>query len=147
MKLAEGDKAPAFSAEDQNGREHKLEDYKGKWFLLYFYPKDNTPGCTREACSFRDNIEKFKGKLTVVGVSGDSVKSHKNFSDKYELPFTILADPEKKILEAYGANNIIFAKRTSFLINPEGKIVKIYPRVKPDTHVEQILKDLKSLRG
>lgn len=146
MELKAGDSAPDFSAPDQNGKEHKLSDYGGEWLLLYFYPRDNTPGCTREACSFRDNFEKFKGKLTIVGISGDSVKSHKNFSDKYSLPFTILADPEKKILDAYGANNIIFAKRASFLIDPKGKIAKVYPRVSPDTHAEQILKDLKTLQ-
>jgi peroxiredoxin Q/BCP len=146
MKLKAGNKAPGFELPDQKERVHKLSDYKGKYLLLYFYPRDNTPGCTKEACSFRDNFRKFKGKLEIVGVSSNSVKSHKNFAEKYSLPFPLLADTEKKVIDAYGADGIIFAKRTSFLIDPKGVIKKIYEKVNPSTHVDEILTDITSLK-
>src|SRR3990170_8528971 len=100
-KLKAGDTAPDFSALDQKGELHSLQDHKGKWLLLYFYPKDNTPGCIKEACSFRDHYAELKKKVAIVGISGDSVKSHANFSGKYHLPFPLLADPERKIIKAY----------------------------------------------
>lgn len=134
-------KAPEFSALDQDGKQHQLADYQGKWLLLYFYPRDNTPGCTKEACALRDKFPDF-GKLmaTVIGVSTDSVVSHDKFAKKFDLPFTILADTNKEIVKAYEANG--WARRVSYLINPDGFIAKIYPKVKPEEHAAQVLKDL-----
>ena len=143
--LAVNDKAPDFKLADQNGNVLSLSDYLGRWLLIYFYPKDFTPGCTKEACSFRDNFSLYKDKLEIVGISGDSVKSHEKFAEKYELPFPLLADPDKKTIKAYGTNGIIFAKRTSFLLNPEGLIKKIYPKVDPAVHAEQIINDIDKL--
>ncbi len=142
MRLLVNDKAPDFELPDQNGTLHNNSRYLGNWLLLYFYPRDNTPGCTKEACSFRDKYYLLKQKLEIVGVSGDSVESHKRFSDKYKLPFTILSDKEKKTINDYGADGLIFAKRTSFLIDPDGKIVRIYEKVDPSIHAEEILKDI-----
>ena len=139
MKLNIREKAPYFELPDQEGKMHKLTDYKNRWLLLYFYPKDFTPGCTTEACSFRDNFSKLKERLEIVGVSGDSIESHTNFSKKYSLPFTILADPKKETIRDYGTDGLIFAKRTSFLINPEGEIEKIYEKVDPSIHAQEIL--------
>lgn len=148
-------KAPTFTLSDQNGDKHKLTDYIGKWVLLYFYPKDDTPGCTTESCSFRDNLPKF-GKLNakVFGISTDSVISHKKFADKYKLPFTLLADEEKKVVEKYGvwAEKSMYGRkyfgtlRTSFLVDPTGKIVRIYEKVKPAEHVAQVIANLKELQ-
>ncbi len=134
-------KAPDFSALDQDEKQHQLSDYKGKWLLLYFYPRDNTPGCTKEACALRDKFPDF-GKLmaSVIGVSTDSVASHEKFAKKFELPFTILADTNKEIVKAYEANGL--ARRISYLINPDGFITKIYPKVKPEEHAAEVLKDL-----
>jgi peroxiredoxin Q/BCP len=145
--LQVGDQAPDFSAQDQEGEAHKLEDYQGKWLVLYFYPKDHTPGCIREACSIRDNYGDVKKLAEIVGVSGDSVKSHASFSDKYNLPFTLLADPEKELLDSYGANGIILKKRSTFVINPQGKIAKIYDKVNPDMHAAELVADLKELQA
>lgn len=142
MKLKAGDKAPDFSLPDQEGRLHNISGYSGRWLLLYFYPRDNTPGCTKEACSFRDNYDALKEKLEIVGVSSDSVDSHKKFADKYTLPFIILSDKQQKTIKNYGTDELFFAKRTSFLINPKGKIVKIYERVDPSSHTAEILKDV-----
>src|SRR3990167_8144531 len=103
MKIKLGDMAPVFSLPDQNGKTHNLSDYKGKWVLLYFYPKDDTPGCTKEACGIRDSFGQLSTMAEVVGISRDSVKSHKKFADKYGLPFTLLSDPEAKVIKAYGA--------------------------------------------
>ncbi len=155
MELKVGQKAPSFKLPDQDGKIHTLSEYKGKWLLVYFYPKDDTPGCTKEACMIRDSFPAF-GKLDaqIVGISGDSIKSHKKFADKYNLPFTLLADEQKEVLQKYGVwqEKTLYGKkymgvvRTSFLINPKGKIVKIYENVKPETHAEEILKDLQNLR-
>jgi peroxiredoxin Q/BCP len=154
MKLKVGDKAPAFSLPDQNEKKHKLSEVKGKWVLLYFYPKDNTPGCTKEACAIRDNYSKFKRrKIQVFGVSADPVDKHKKFAEKYELPFTLLSDEEKKVLKAYGVwgkkkfmgREYMGIHRMSFLIDPKGKIAKIYPKVKPADHAEEVLADIKEL--
>ena len=140
-----GDQAPDFTAPDQNGATHQLANYKGRWVLLYFYPKDNTLGCTIEACALRDNYDGFKKiGAVVLGVSTDSVDSHINFSDKYGLPFAILADVDKKIVTAYGAAG--FAKRISFLIDPAGRIAKLYDYVKPAEHAAEVLKDLTALK-
>ena len=144
-----GSDAPAFNLQDQNGDWHKLEDYRGQWLAVYFYPKDDTPGCTTEACNFRDNIYAFKAiGAAVVGISVDDVESHKEFSDKYKLPFTILADENNEASKAYGVLRdyklIKMASRQSFLINPEGKIAKHYADVDPDTHTDEVLADIKT---
>ena len=153
MKLKEEEAAPDFTLPDQNGKEHSLSDYVGKWVLVYFYPKDDTPGCTKEACSIRDNLPDFKKlNLAVLGISTDSVKSHNKFADKYDLPFTLLADSDKKVVKEYGVwgkkkfmgREYEGTLRTSFLIDPMGLIVKIYENVKPDIHVQQVLEDFKS---
>ena len=154
MKLKPNQKAPIFKLPDQDGKIHSLEDYKGKWVLLYFYPKDDTPGCTKEACAIRDSFPDFKKlKITVLGVSTDSVKSHGKFVEKYKLPFTLLSDESKSLVEKYGVwakkkfmgREYMGTLRTSFLINPEGKIAKIYENVKPEIHAEEVLEDTKNL--
>ncbi|MFC1653356.1 peroxiredoxin [Patescibacteria group bacterium] len=145
MKLSMGDLAPDFVALDQHGKEHRLGDYAESWLILYFYPRDNTPGCIKEACGFRDDYEKLIQHASVVGVSSDSVNSHKKFAEKYSLPFVLLSDPKREMLGDYGADGLIFAKRTTFVINPEGKIAKIYEKVSPDTHSQELLEYLKSL--
>lgn len=154
MGLKINQKAPDFSLPDQDGKKHKLSDYKGQWVLLYFYPKDDTPGCTKEACAMRDNLPKFgKTKAKVFGISVDSVASHKKFTDKYKLNFTLLADEDKKVVNKYGVwqeksmygRKYFGTVRDSFLINPEGKIVKIYNKVKPEQHATEVLADLKEL--
>jgi len=153
--LKVGQKAPAFNLPDENGDKHKLSDYAGEWLLVYFYPKDDTPGCTVEACSFRDNLPKFKKlKTKIVGISGDSVERHKKFADKHKLPFTLLADEDRGVIKKYGAlaqkslfgKKYLGIKRTSFLIDPKGRVAVVYEKVKPAIHAEQVLQDLKSLR-
>ena len=153
MKIKLKQKASEFALPDQNGKTHKLSDYKGKWVLIYFYPKDDTPGCTKQACVIRDSLPDFKKlKLTVLGVSVDSVKSHAKFASKYKLPFTLLSDEDKKVVKKYGVwakkkfmgREYMGTLRTSFLINPEGKIAKIYEQVKPELHAAEVLKDMKA---
>jgi peroxiredoxin Q/BCP len=144
MKVEANMKAPDFEALDQEGKPHKLADYAGKYVLLYFYPKDDTPGCTVEACSIRDNYGELKKHLEIIGVSADTEASHKKFAQKYNLPFTLLADADKKIISAYGADGVIMKKRVSFLIGPEGIIVKVYEKVVPADHVRQILADMQA---
>ena len=142
--LKTGIKAPIFEALDQLGNSHKLKDYTGQWVLLYFYPRDNTPGCTTEACALRDNYSQFKkAGIVILGVSSDSVTSHEKFSQKFQLPFTLLADTEKKIIKAYEAGGLF--KRISYLINHQGEIVKVYEKVKPAEHAEEVLKDMKEI--
>lgn len=137
--LAEQTKAPNFTLPDQDGKNRTLTDYLGQWVLLYFYPKDDTPGCTMEACSFRDNLPAFnKLKIQVLGISSDPVSSHKKFQDKYGLNFNLLSDPEKNVLKLYGASGF-FTKRISYLIDPEGIIVKKYDKVDPKIHADEIL--------
>ncbi len=147
--LKVGTLAPDFDLVDENGTIHKLSDYKGQKVVLYFYPKDNTPGCTKEACSFRDNfsdLEKFG--IKVFGVSKDGQKSHLNFKSKYELPFTLLSDPEQIVIEDYEAlkepNDAgkRFVKRITYVIDEKGLIEKVYPKVNTATHAEDILKDI-----
>jgi len=145
-----GSKAPGFNLQDQNGDWHKLEDYSGTWLAIYFYPKDDTPGCTTEACNFRDNIYAFKAiGATVVGISVDDVDSHKEFATKYKLPFILLADEEGETADAYGVLRdwklVQIASRQSFLVNPQGVIVKHYEDVDPDTHTQQVLDDLEAM--
>lgn len=144
--LSTSQPAPSFSAFDQHGVLHRLEDYRGSWLVLYFYPKDDTPGCTREACGIRDTIRELSALTTVCGVSADSVVSHKKFADKYSLPFTLLSDPEKKMLSSYQTDGMLFAKRTTFLIDPSGIIAKIYEKVSPDSHAQMLLDDLTKFR-
>jgi peroxiredoxin Q/BCP len=153
--LKEKVKAPLFKLPDQEGREHALKDYLGKWLLIYFYPKDDTPGCTKQACAIRDAWGDFKKTgLVVLGVSIDSVKSHKKFAEKFDLPFTLLSDSEKKVVNQYGlwakkkfmGREYMGTLRTSFLIDPYGKIAKVYENVKPDLHADMILEDFKALK-
>ncbi len=154
FKVAEGQVAPQFSLPDANGKKHALKDYRGQWVLVYFYPKDDTPGCTKEACMLRDNFPQFgKVKAVVLGISKDTPASHKKFAAKYDLPFTLLADEDKKVAAVYGAwgdksmYGRIFKgmRRVSVLIDPKGKIAKLYDKVKPSEHAEEVLADLKSL--
>lgn len=120
-------------------------DYSNKWTLVYFYPKDFTPGCTTEACSFRDNFSKLNHLVTIIGISADSKSSHDKFKTDYELPFELVADTEKTIINSFGANGLILPKRVSFLINPEGKIAKIYDKVDVSKHASEIISDLTEL--
>ncbi len=144
-----------FVLNDQDGKSHRLSDYRGQWVLLYFYPKDMTPGCTTQACSLRDAMNDLKeNKLRVLGVSCDNIKSHKKFADKYQLNFPLLADEEKKVVMDYGVwveksmlgKKYMGIQRDSFLIDPDGNIAKHYVNVKPDVHVAEVLNDLKSLQ-
>jgi len=147
--IEEGKKAPAFTLPDSDGNKVSLKDFKGKKVVLYFYPKDNTSGCTKEACSFRDNMPDFK-KLdaVIIGVSPDSQKSHQKFRDKYELTFTLLSDEDKTVLEKYGVwqEKKMYGKtymgvvRTTYVIDENGKIMKVFPKVKVDGHTEEVLK-------
>ncbi len=150
-----GNKAPDFTMSDQEGETHSLTEAKGKWVLLYFYPKDDTPGCTTEACTIRDSWSAFKKTGTIVwGVSTDSTKSHAKFATKYKLPFTLLADPDKEVVGRYGVwgekkfmgRTYQGTRRTSFLIDPDGRIAKIYENVKPAEHAAEVLSDLKALK-
>ncbi len=141
--LNAGDKAPEFRLVDQRGMPHALEDYEGKYVLVYFYPKDDTPGCTKEACMIRDAYKDFaRMSVTVIGISKDSPESHRKFADKYELPFTLLSDPTKEVITAYHAKGGMFTRRISYLIGPDGKIIKSYPKVDPAAHAGEILQDL-----
>ena len=148
LKLKEGDPAPAFNAPVNGGGRVALSDFAGKNVVLYFYPKDNTPGCNKEACSFRDNYTALQKKGAVVlGVSVDPVKAHDKFAAKFKLPFPLLADEDKKIVEAYGVwgpksfmgMNFIGTHRTTFLIGPDGRIRKIWPKVKVGEHAAEVL--------
>ncbi len=148
-------KATDFSLSDQNGKTHKLSDYLGKWVVLYFYPKDDTPGCTKEACSFRDGIKELENLGAVVlGVSKDSIASHKNFAEKFHLNFSILSDEAKEVINAYGAwGKKSFMGRTfdgvlrkTVLINPQGEIAKVYEKVNPTQHADEVLMDLEALK-
>lgn len=152
MRLTVGKKAPEFSLPDQAGNIHTLQTYKGKWVLLYFYPKDDTPGCTKEACGLRDAFVRYRQTgVTILGVSADSVKKHAKFVEKYSLPFALLSDEEKKVVELYHVwaekkfmgRKYMGILRTSFLIDPTGKIAKIYENVKSEDHAEEVLADMK----
>ena len=150
MKLEEGMLAPDFTLKDSEENPHSLLDFKGKWVVLYFYPRDNTLGCTKEACSFRDRHTLYiKKGIQVIGISSDSPKSHEKFSKKYKLPFLLLSDDEKNVITDYDAMGVRFAgiklpvtRRITYLINPEGIIDKIYEKVNPETHAGEILKYL-----
>jgi thioredoxin-dependent peroxiredoxin len=149
--LKEGQTAPNFTAKNQDGKEIKLSDFKGKKVILYFYPKDNTPGCTAEACNLRDNYDALLGKgFEVIGVSPDSEKSHTNFISKYNLQFNLIADSDKEILKAYGAwgEKKMYGKsyegvlRTTYVIDENGNIDKVIDKVKTKDHASQILDTL-----
>lgn len=147
--------APDFTLPDQDGNDHTLSSYEGQYVLLYFYPKDDTPGCTKQACMLRDATPAFeKLDAKVFGISVDTVASHKKFKDKYNLPFDLLADTEKTVVNQYGVwgkkkmmgKEFEGINRTSFLIDPSGLIVRVYENVKPELHAEQVLADLKLLK-
>jgi thioredoxin-dependent peroxiredoxin len=145
-----GDPAPAFRLQDQQGEWHSLDDYRGRWVALYFYPKDDTPGCTTEACAFRDDIFKFKKLgVAIVGISVDDVESHKAFAEKHSLPFTLLADADKSVAREYGVLTTYegreLASRQTFLIDPEGNVAKHYERVDAKQHSPEVLADLEVL--
>ena len=149
-----GMKAPDFSLPDQEGRVHTLADYKGKWVVLYAYPKDDTPGCTTEACNFRDNIGTLTEKgIVVLGISKDSTSSHKKFAEKFSLPFPLLADTDHTTLEAYNAwqpkkfmgKEYLGIVRKTFLINPAGEIIKTYEKMDLSNHAQEILSDVAKL--
>lgn len=149
-QIAVGAPAPEFELSDQDGQLHSLEDYRDQWVVLYFYPKDGTPGCTTEACEFRDNIFAFRDmNAQILGVSLDDAESHKAFAEEHGLPFPLLADTDGKTSTAYGVKTRMFgmtvAKRQTFIVDPNGNIAKHYEKVKPDQHSAQILADLKEL--
>src|SRR5258706_14783994 len=148
LKLKEGDPAPDFSASTNGGGQLLLADFRGRNVILYFYPRDDTPGCTKEACAFRDYFADFKKKGAVVlGVSTDPVKAHDKFVKKFKLPFTLLADEDRRIVEAYGVwgektfmgRKYLGTHRVPFLTGPDGRIKKIWPKVKPEAHAEEVL--------
>lgn len=148
---AVGDSAPDFALADQNGLTVRLSDFHGKQVVLYFYPKDDTPGCTKEACGFRDDFADFTKKgVVILGVSPDDPKSHKKFVEKYELPFTLLADTEKTVCQAYDVwkeknmygRKSMGVERTTFVIGPDGKIAKVFPKVKVDGHIANVLETI-----
>ena len=151
--VKEGDKAPDFTLQADDGREVSLKDYQGKKVVLYFYPKDDTLGCTREAAEFRDTTKQLENEnAVIVGVSKDSVESHKKFKEKYGLPFTLLSDPEAKVLRLYEVwkkkslygREMMSTERTTFLIDEKGIVKKVYPKVKVEGHAKVCLMDLKS---
>lgn len=155
-KLSPGDTAPAISLPDQDGKTQSLADRRGKWVLVYFYPRDDTPGCTLEACGLRDAWSDFaKRNIEVLGISADSVKSHRKFADKFKLPFTLLADESKAVIRAYGSygkkkflgREFDGILRQSFLVNPKGKLARIYAKVKPAEHAAEVLADVATLSG
>jgi peroxiredoxin Q/BCP len=148
-----GKPAPAFKLQDQAGKWHTLADYKGKWVALYFYPKDDTPGCTTQACGFRDNIFAFnKEGAVILGISVDEVASHKEFAEKHSLPFTILADSDKAVTRSYGVLKTYMgvmemARRDTFIIDPQGRVAKHYESVNPEGHSQVVLADIKALKA
>ena len=154
MANLEGKKAPAFTLEGSDGKKHSLGDYAGKTVVLYFYPKDNTPGCTKEACGFRDmGTALKKSNAVVLGVSKDGIESHKKFATKYKLPFTLLSDPKTEVMKKYGAfgKKVMYGKtvegtiRSTVVIGPKGKVLKHWPTVKKaEAHPEEVLSFLKT---
>ena len=154
--LAIGKKAPAFTLVDQNNKPHKLSDTDGKWRVIYFYPKDDTPGCTKEACAIAEVYKDFgKAGVKVFGVSKDSPESHKKFAKKYNLPFTLLSDESTKMIQKYGAwqERSMYGKkymgsvRITYIVDPAGKVAATYPKVSPDKHALELLKDIKELKA
>ena len=144
--IAENNPAPLFTLPNAEGASVSLADYRGSWVILYFYPKDNTPGCTTEACTFRDNFPFYEDTgLKVIGISRDSVAAHKTFKEKYQLPFELLSDTEGSIVAAYGAAGLVGTKRISYLIDPSGTVARAYPKVSPALHPSEVLADMKAL--
>ena len=146
-----GETAPDFELRDSGGMPHRLSDYRGKKVVLYFYPKDDTPGCTKEACAFRDDFSLFKNKnVVILGVSADSVESHKRFEQKFQLPFLLLSDPDKSVIEKYGAwqeksmygKTFMGVQRSTFVIDEKGRIAKVFPKVTPEGHSRELLEVL-----
>jgi peroxiredoxin Q/BCP len=153
ITLEAGDKAPAFTLKDQDGATHKLADYRGKTVVLYFYPKDDTPGCTKEACSFRDEHDAIEEEGAIVlGVSTDDAGSHQRFRDKYDLPFPLLVDKDAKVATRYGAwgektlygRKMIGMTRSTFVIGPDGKLTRVWKRAKAADHAQAVLKALRA---
>ena len=151
ITLEAGDKAPAFTLKDQDGKTHSLKDYAGHTVVLYFYPKDDTPGCTKEACSFRDNFAAIEeAGAVVLGVSADDASSHQKFRAKYDLPFPLLVDEGAKVATKYGAwgEKVLYGKtvigmtRSTFIIGPDGRLTKVWKRVQADGHADHVLKAL-----
>ena len=151
-----GDTAPDIALPDQDGRARKLSVLRGKWVLVYFYPRDDTPGCTVEACGLRDASTAYaRAGVEVLGISADTVKSHKKFAGKFQLPFTLLSDEDKGVIRAYGSwgkkkfmgREFDGILRQSFLVDPRGKIAKVYAKVKPDAHAAEVLADVAALAG
>lgn len=156
MPFKPGDAAPDFSLPDGAGKLIRLADYRGQWIVLYFYPRDNTPGCTKEACSFRDAYADYQSSdVVVLGISTDDAKAHQKFATKYSLPFPLLTDADGQVATAYESYGLkkfmgkeyLGISRNTFLINPEGNIEKIYLKVKPDNHAAEVLADLASIRA
>jgi len=154
MALQLGDKAPSFKLKNQNNKLISLSELKGKPVVLYFYPKDDTSGCTKEACNFRDEFPKFgKMKAEIIGISADSVESHKKFAEKYKLPFNLLSDEKKEVIEKYGVwqeksmygRKYMGIVRSTFIIDEKGKISKIFPKVKVNEHNKEVMEALKEL--
>ena len=154
MAIKVGDKAPSFKLKNQDGKTISLSVLKGKPIVLYFYPKDDTSGCTKEACNFRDEFPKFgKMKAEIIGISADSIESHKKFAEKYKLPFNLLSDEKKEVIEKYGVwqEKSMYGKkymgivRTTFIIDASGKIGKIFPKVKVDNHNKEVIEALKEM--
>ncbi|NLG08684.1 MAG: thioredoxin-dependent thiol peroxidase [Deinococcales bacterium] len=154
--LEVGQQAPDFNLEDHNGRFHRLSDQRGDWVVLYFYPKDDTPGCTQEACEFRDNMSLMESSgAKVFGVSADDKESHQSFASKHELNFPLLIDPDKKVLDAYGAygekqtfgNKHMGVFRVTYLIDPNGKIAHVWPKVTPQGHADEVRRAIEELKA
>jgi peroxiredoxin Q/BCP len=150
-ELAPGSPAPKFTLLDQESKSHALSAYRGRWVVLYFYPKDDTPGCTTEACNFRDDLPALRAlNVQILGISVDDTKSHAQFAQKFHLPFPLLADTDGAVAHDYGAlwsiGPLRIAKRYTFVIDPEGRIAKIYRNVKPATHSRELQQDLKELQ-
>lgn len=152
--LKQGLKAPLFTLSDQHGKKHSLSDYMGKWIILYFYPKDMTPGCTVEACNFRDEFPNFQNLNTIIlGISKDSVERHAKFAEKYNLTFPLLSDADGKVCDTFGVwkeksrygRTFLGINRSTFLIDPQGKIARIYPKVNVKEHAAELLNDLQTL--
>jgi peroxiredoxin Q/BCP len=147
-----GQTAPSFRLQDQNGHWHTPADFHGRWLVMYFYPKDFTPGCTTEVCNFRDDIAKLrKAGADVVGISLDDVKSHAEFASKYHVPFPLLSDADRQVATTYGVltshMGMHYAKRTTFLVDPQGRIAKVYPDVDPEKNSAQVVSDLATLKA
>lgn len=154
--LEVGQLAPEFRLQDQDGHTRSLADARGRWVVVYFYPKDDTPGCTKEACSFRDDLPRFEGlNAWVWGVSADDEQAHRKFARKYELNFPLLVDPGKEMLGAYGAwvEKSMYGKtymgvaRITYLIDPEGRVARVWPKVKPEEHAAEVAAALEELRA